>query len=77
MMFRKKSARLGSGADRLREPASGASGWFREHRAVLGGSCGDPGGGMDKGLWVLGVGVHRPGLLVGSTVKWWGRGGPF
>lgn len=42
-----------------------------------GGSCGDPGGGMDKGLWVLGVGVHRPGLLVGSTVKWWGRGEPF
>ena len=42
-----------------------------------GGSCGDPGRGMDKGLWGLGVGVHRPGLLVGSTVKWWGLGGPI
>lgn len=31
-----------------------------------GGSCGDPGRGMDKGLWALGVGVHRPGLLVGG-----------
>lgn len=47
-MFRKKSARLGSGADRLREPASGASGWFREHRAVLGGRVETLAGGWTR-----------------------------
>ena len=78
MMFRKKIKVLVWGAgqtdsgNQLQEPLGGSGSAGRGR-----GACGDPGRGMDKGLWGPGVGVRRPGLLVGSTVNWQGDAGPF